>query len=58
MTDLFDLGGRTALITGGGQGVGARIATRFAEHGAGTVVVNDLFEERAEATCAEISPSR
>lgn len=54
MGGILDLQGRTALVTGAGQGVGAQIAVRFAEHGAGTVVVNDLFEERAEATCEAV----
>ena len=53
-TDILDLSGRSALITGAGQGVGRHVALRFAEHGAGTVFVNDLFEERAERVAAEV----
>ncbi len=44
---MSPLEGRTALVTGAGQGVGAGIARVLSEHGA-TVVVNDLFADRAE----------
>ena len=46
---LFDLTGKTALVTGAGQGVGAGIVRLLAGQGA-TVVVNDFVPERAEAT--------
>jgi 3-oxoacyl-[acyl-carrier protein] reductase len=51
----MDLGlnGKVALVTGGGLGIGRRIALTLAEEGA-TVVVNDLFEERAKAVADEI----
>jgi 3-oxoacyl-[acyl-carrier protein] reductase len=52
--DLLDLKGRNALITGAGQNVGREIALLLAAHGAGTVVVNDLFVDRAEAVVADI----
>lgn len=54
MPDLLDLNGRTAYITGAGQGVGRRIALHFAEHGAGAVVINDFRLERAQSVAAEV----
>jgi 2-hydroxycyclohexanecarboxyl-CoA dehydrogenase len=53
-TNILDLKGRVGLITGAGQGVGRAVALRFAENGAGAVVVNDFRLERAEAVAAEV----
>ena len=56
---LFDLSGRTALVTGAGQGMGFGVAEALCRQGA-NVVVNDLFEDRAndaveklKATCGK-----
>lgn len=47
-TDLFNLQGRRALITGSGQGIGLALAYGLARSGA-TVVLNDLDEARVKA---------
>jgi 2-hydroxycyclohexanecarboxyl-CoA dehydrogenase len=54
LSNLLDLKGRTAFITGAGQGVGRQIALHLAEHGAGAVVINDFRVERAEAVAKEV----
>ena len=53
LDNLFDLSGRTALITGAGQGVGRGIALTLSAYGA-KVVVNDFYLDRAEAVAEEI----
>ena len=50
----IDLGGRTALVTGGGNGVGAEIVSAFVRAGA-SVWVNDIYEERAQAVADSVS---
>lgn len=52
--NILDLKGRVGLITGAGQGVGRAVALRFAENGAGAVVVNDFRLDRAQAVAAEV----
>jgi 3-oxoacyl-[acyl-carrier protein] reductase len=53
-TDLLDLGGQVAIVTGAGQGAGRAIARELARHNAGGVAVNDFVAERAEAVAGEI----
>lgn len=54
MSDVLDLGGRVALVTGAGQGVGRQVALHLAGHNSGGVAVNDYVLERAEAVAEEI----
>ncbi len=54
----IDLSGRSALVTGGGNGVGQRICEAFVRAGAATVWVNDISAERAAATAAELDTIR
>ncbi len=53
---LLALEGKTALVTGAGQGVGEGIAWMLAAHGA-RVVINDFVGERAHAVAAELRDS-
>ena len=55
MTDILDLGGRAAVVTGAGQGVGRQIALHLAgAKNSGGVAVNDYYLERAQSTVDEI----
>src|SRR5262245_38294428 len=47
------LEGRTALITGGGTGLGLSMAQRFAELGA-SVVIASRSREHVDAACEEV----
>jgi NAD(P)-dependent dehydrogenase (short-subunit alcohol dehydrogenase family) len=51
---LASLDGRTAVVTGGGSGIGAAIAARLAEAGA-AVLIGDLAEETAARVASEIT---
>lgn len=47
------LSGRTAVITGGAQGIGYAIARTFADHGA-RIVIGDLDEAKAKEAAASL----
>ncbi|MGK2286793.1 SDR family oxidoreductase [Pedomonas sp. V897] len=52
--NLFDLTGKTAIITGSSRGIGRAIAERLAEHGA-QVVISSRKAEACEAAAAHIN---
>ncbi|QGZ94464.1 SDR family NAD(P)-dependent oxidoreductase [Terricaulis silvestris] len=54
MANLFDLSGKTAIITGSTKGIGKAIAHRLAEHGA-NVVVSSRKADVCDAVVAEIN---
>ena len=52
LTNLFDLTGRVAVVTGSSRGIGRAIAQRLAEHGANVVISSRKAEACAEAAAA------
>ena len=56
MRSLFDLSGRTALVTGSTSGIGFEIARALARQGA-RVLVNGRDPARLDAACAELAAS-
>jgi len=52
--ELFDLGGRVALVTGGSKGIGREIASAYAAAGA-EVMISSRHGEELQATAAEIA---
>lgn len=53
LSNLFSLQGKTALITGAGQGLGGAIAEGFAQFGADVIIV-DVNSESAEKVANDI----
>lgn len=53
---MFDLSGRSALVTGAGSGIGASVARAFAKAGA-AVLVTDVNGDSAAAVAASIMES-
>ena len=52
-TELFDLTGRTAVVTGGSRGLGREMVLAFAEHGANVVIASRKLES-CEALAEEV----
>ena len=50
--DLFDLSGRTALVTGGGRGIGRHIAIGLAEAGADVFIASRKLSNCEETVAA------
>lgn len=51
---LFDLTGKTAIVTGGAMGIGKGIATRLAEAGASVMIADIVSEQEAASAIAEL----
>ncbi len=52
-SDLFDLNGKSALITGGSRGLGKALARGFAEHGS-NIMICSRHEDELKAAATEI----
>lgn len=52
----MNMGGKTAVVTGAGAGIGRGVALKFAEHGAKVTAV-DINVETARETAREIRRS-
>ncbi|MEK7494275.1 MAG: SDR family NAD(P)-dependent oxidoreductase [Patescibacteria group bacterium] len=54
LSELFDLSGQVAIVTGGSNGIGQGIVKRLSEAGATVVIVdiNEIGSEKAQDICA------
>ncbi len=52
--ELFDLADKTAIVTGGGSGIGRRVAIALAEYGA-NILIADLDREAADRVVSQIA---
>jgi len=52
-TDLFDLSGKVALVTGGSRGLGLQMVRAFADHGADVIVASRKLDA-CEAVAEEV----
>ena len=52
--EMFELKGKTALVTGGGQGIGRAICVALAEHGADVVINYRSNRKEAEETFRQV----
>lgn len=57
LAELLDFTGKTALITGASQGIGAGIARRYHEAGA-NISIADLNDEKAQEVADELNAKR
>jgi NAD(P)-dependent dehydrogenase (short-subunit alcohol dehydrogenase family) len=53
MTDLFDMTGKVAVVTGGSRGLGREMVLAFAEHGADVVIASRKLEN-CESVAEEV----
>lgn len=61
MADIFDLSGRTAVLTGASKGMGLAMATALARHGANVMISarkQDQLDEAAAQINAEVGAER
>ena len=54
MTNLFDLSGKTAIITGSSRGIGKAVAEQMATHGA-RVVISSRKQEACDAVATQLN---
>ena len=54
-TELFDLTGKVAIITGSSRGIGRSIAQELAAHGANVVISSRKWRGTATSTWVQLS---